>query len=500
MKKRMKALSAVALSACLLAGCGNSGGGTASQSAPSQESKAESTQSSDASQGESQASGETDFSGVTLTFAQDLPAEETANQLTDEIIKEWEAATGATIKFEKQPEDYRVWLTTQFTANQGPDVYTGIIYDLTSDYEAGYLYNFKDLYEQESPYDAGKAWKDTLPDSIRERMYMTENDVPGYPSSTSVVRIFYNKTLFDKVGAKVPETWSEFMDVCSKLKEGGDTPFAFPNASKEDLSWLWFNNSVCSQLNNDLVAKIDASGNGFIELNEMVKAFDEGTLDFTTDAVKASFDLMKEFSQYWTSDYNGLDQKTAIDMFIRGEVAMVQAMSTNLTSISANVGDSFEYGVMAIPVITAETSEYAMGKSVILGGQPDIIFAINKSCEADPKKLAAAIDFAQYMSSPDVQKKFAEGINRIPLSTSTQLPDRLSGFIITEEPLRLAYYTGVNSELRDFFCRGGQMYLEGSYDTAAFAQYVQDAFDTVFESVKAEKGWSADNNYGLDAN
>ena len=98
----------------------------------------------------------------------------------------------------------------------------------------------------------------------------------------------------------------------------------------------------CSQLNNDLVEKTDVSGNGFIELNEMVKAFDEGTLDFTSDSIKDSFDLMKDFSQYWTSDYNGLDQKTAIDMFIRGEVAMVQAMSTNLTAISANVGDSFE--------------------------------------------------------------------------------------------------------------------------------------------------------------
>jgi len=102
------------------------------------------------------------------------------------------------------------------------------------------------------------------------------------------------------------------------------------------------------------------------------------------------------------------------------------------------------------------------------------------------------------MSSPDVQRRFAEGINRIPLSTSTQLPDRLSGFIITEEPLRLAYYTGVNSELRDFFCRGGQMYLEGTYDTDAFAQYVQDSFKTVFDTIKAEKEWSADNNYGLD--
>ena len=32
----------------------------------------------------------------------------------------------------------------------------------------------------------GKAWKDTLPDYIRERMYLTADDVPGYPTATVV--------------------------------------------------------------------------------------------------------------------------------------------------------------------------------------------------------------------------------------------------------------------------------------------------------------------------
>lgn len=496
-KKLLAALLSASMIAAMLTGCGGQESTTPAQTGSTEEAQTEKTEEAQTGQTEETADG--DFSGVTLVFAQDLTnKDEKANTLTDEIIKEWEAKTGATVQFEKQPTDYRVWLTTQFTANQGPDVYTGILYDITSDYETGYLYNFKELYEQENPYDPGQPWKETLPESILERMYLTNGDIPGYPSSTSVVRIFYNKTLFDQVGAEVPETWEDFMDVCRKLKDGGITPFGFPNASKEDLSWLWFNNSVCGQLNNELVAKADVSGNGFIELNEMVKSFDEKALDFTTAPIKESFELMKEFSQYWTSDYNGLDQQTAIDMFIRGDVAMVQAMSTNLSSVSVNVGDSFEYGVMPIPVITNETSEYAMNKSVILGGQPDIIFAINKACESDPKKLAAAIDFAQYMSSAEVQKKFAEGIYRIPLSTKTELPESLSGFIITEEPLRMPYYTGVNNELRDFFCRGGQMYLEGSYDTEAFAGYVQESFATVFETIKAENDWSADNNYGLN--
>lgn len=242
---------------------------------------------------------------------------------------------------------------------------------------------------------------------------------------------------------------------------------------------------------------LDVSGNGYAELNEIVKGFDDGSLDFTSDRMKQSYELMKEFSQYWTSDYNGLDQTSAIDMFIRGEVAMVQAMSTNLTSIAANVGDSFEYGVIPIPVITTETSEYAMGQSVILGGQPDIIYGVNKALESDSAKLAAAIDFAQYMSSPEVQTKYMEAINRIPLATSTELPERLAGFIITEDSLRVPYYTGINGELRDFFCRGGQLYLEGSYSTDEFAQYVQESFSTVLEKIKIENDWNAENNYGL---
>ncbi len=441
-----------------------------------------------------------DFSGITLVFAQDLGTDETANNVTNEILQEYMDKTGVTIQFENQATeaDYVTWLTTQFTASQGPDVYSGLIYNMTNDYEAGYLYNFKDLYEQESPYDPGKPWKDTLPESILERMYITPDDVPGYPSATSVVRIFYNKTLFDAAGAKIPETWAEFMEACETLKAAGTIPFGFPNASQNDLSWLWFNNSVCSQLNSQMVEALDASGNGYVELNEMAKGFDEGTLDFTSDRMKKSYEMMKDFSRYWTSDYNGLDQASAIDMFIRGEVAMVQAMSTDLTKISAGVGDTFEYGVMPVPVITEETSEYAMGQSVILGGQPNIIYGVNKALESDPEKLAAAIDFAQYMSSPEVQTRYADTINRIPLATSNELPERLAGFIITEDALRVPYYTGVSGELRDFFCRGGQLYLEGSYDTDEYAQYVQESFATVFETIKVENGWSADNNYGLE--
>lgn len=435
---------------------------------------------------------------ITLVYAQGLGNDETENAVVNQVISDYEKKSGVKVEFQTTPfEDFRTWLTTQFSAGKGPDIYDGIIYDVSSDYSNGWLYNFVDLYEQESPYDPGKKWKDTLPESILERMYIKNDQVPGYPSSTSVVRIFYNIDLFKEAGAKVPENWAEFMDACKKLKDAGIVPFGFPNASIGDVCWLWFNNSIANQLNHDLVKELDESGNGFVELNEIVKGFDEGKVDFTSDGFQKSFELMKEFSQYWTSDFNGLNNQDALDMFIRGEVAMIQTMSTNLRKVEDGVGDSFKYEVMPVPVITDETAPNALGKSVVLGGQPDIIYCINKQLEKDDKKLEAAIDFVQYMASPEIQERFAKEIYRIPLSTSTKLPDNLSGFIITEEPLRIPFYTGINENLRNLFHRGGQQFLEGSLDNKQFGEIVNKAYGDVLGEIKTENNWSEENNYEI---
>lgn len=494
MKKLIASLLALTLAMSLLSGCKAVVDTPAPDPdpAPSAPSKVE-----DEASNIADVSNEKDFSGVTLTFATDIGSDANAVAATESIIAAYEQTTGVNIEFTNITDDYRTWLATQFSANKGPDVYNGILYDMTVDYETGYLINFNDLYEQESAYDPGRPWKDTLPESILERMYIAEDTVPGIPTTSQVVRIFYNADMFKDAGCEVPGTWAEYMEVCQKLKDKGYTPFGFPNASKSDLSWLWFCNSLSNQMNHALLADIDVSGNGYAELPEIVKAFKEGKLDFTAEPLKESYQLMKDFSQYWTSDYNGLDQATAYDMFMRGEVAMVQGMSTNMTTFAEGSGGAFEIGVMPVPEITSETSQYTYGQSVVLGGQPDIIYGINKSCEGDEKKLEAAIDFVQYLASPEIQLLLCEEIDRLPLSNSTELPEHLEGFIIIEDALRVAYYTGINNEWRDFFQRGGQQMLEGTMSLDDYCTYLNDSFDTVCDQLMAENGWTAENNYGL---
>lgn len=486
MKKVMSVLVSSLMLLALLAACGGSTSTSTSTAAGGTD---DSTPASAASEPSSEPAG----GGVTLTFAQEQVTDEESIAFLETLLEEYNQSSGNTVNFEGIPEaDYRTWLTTQFTAGTGPDVYTSILHDATSDYNKGWTMNFNELYEAESKYDAGQPWKDTLPESILERMYISpEKEVPGYPTSTSVVRIFCNASLFEAAGVDVPTTWAEFMDACTKLQEAGNVPFAFPNATIADLSWLWFNNSVSSQVNGGLLEKMDVSGNGYVELNEMCKAMEEGVWDFNVPELKAGYELMKEFSQYWSSDYNSLDRTAAVEMFLRGDAAMLQALSGDLRMIDEMA--EFDYVVIPVPVITTETTEYAQNQSVVLGGQPNIIYSINATLEG--AELDAAIDFVQWMSSPDIQARYAETIYRIPLATSVELPEKLEGFIITEDQLRLNYYAGINEQIRNYFHRAGQQYLEGSISVDEMCEILNQSYTEVLAQLAQENGWNAENDY-----
>ena len=121
-------------SSMLFAGCGE----PEQKEEPSSGNSAPATEEADEDAGggeETDATGSAggDFSGITLVFAQDLGTDETANNVTNEILQEYMDKTGVTIQFENQATeaDYVTWLTTQFTASQGPDVYSGLIYNMT---------------------------------------------------------------------------------------------------------------------------------------------------------------------------------------------------------------------------------------------------------------------------------------------------------------------------------------------------------------------------------
>lgn len=60
-------------------------------------------------------------------------------------------------------------------------------------------------------------------------------------SQTQPELIYYNKELFEQVGAEFPTTWTELMDVVGTFTEAGIAPFALAGASKwPELIWMQF--------------------------------------------------------------------------------------------------------------------------------------------------------------------------------------------------------------------------------------------------------------------
>lgn len=128
--------------------------------------------------------------------------------------------------FEKENPDIKVNMTsvpdagtvlkTRMLAGDSPDIVN--IYPQNMDFKewakAGY---FKDLSEE--PYLSNIV-------NDYEEKYAIDGKIYNVPLSANFYCIYYNKTKFDELGLKVPETWEEFKKLVEDIKAKGEVPFA----------------------------------------------------------------------------------------------------------------------------------------------------------------------------------------------------------------------------------------------------------------------------------
>lgn len=441
-----------------------------------------------------------DISGTTIRFASSSLKDEATQAVWDGILEKYKEQSGVTVEMENfENAEFRTWITTQHAANSAPEVFDMNYSWAWDDYEKGYLIDFNDYLDKENPYNDNKVLGDTMSDILMQQAKNPNNgSIPGIPGRVLGVKIIYNKTMLEDAGVtELPKTYTEFKEACQKLQEKGYVPFGFANAKVNDAHMNWWLHNFVSQMDESLRKEMDMNGDGFVTKNELVAATDKEMIDFTQAPYKNAIEILKDFSQYWNSDFNSTDQTGAVDLWLSGKVAMttVGSFQANLLKGLDDLG--FEYGLMQMPILTTDDYPEVTGKSLNNGGRLVDVYAITKN--TDEVKQAAAIDFVEYLLSPDVLNTLMDEFLVIPPLKDMEMSENLKGWLTTEteDVLRANYFGYATSkEFTDFQVLESQVYLTDDISIDEYTSELNTEWKNMCENAKLENGWSEENAYG----
>ena len=220
-----------------------------------------------------------------------------------------------------------------------------------------------------------------------------------FPYAPQAFMIFCNKNIFDDCGiSKYPETWTEFMDACEKIKAKGYTPVT--TDSNYATSWVGY--YMSRLMGNDEVAKLsnDPSAWSNPKVLEAAKAIEDM-------AKKGYFDPVIE-----TNTYPNAQQS----MVINEKIAMYINGTWLPNEVKDSTPDDFKWGSFAFPTVEGGVDDQTSGCYSSYG------IAINKDATEEEAKAAAA--FGVYVTTA-FDQKFSDMANAIPVGVDGVWPDSL---------------------------------------------------------------------------
>lgn len=230
--KKLSLLLVFVLLCTLLIGCGNnnqtSNNSQTSTGTPSENSSSE-TSNNSASSGTSNSSEDTlkvTDKDMTITLW-DIATEDPAKKIQEGAVNRF-MADYPNIKVEVthiQNDTYKQRLVIAMSSGMCPDMYMHWGGGPMNEYiESGFAVPITDLMNK---YCKVKF----LDAAIAQSSYKGEIYAVPY-GGLSGSGIFYNKTIFSKLGLEVPKTISQLEEVCEVLKKNGYIPFSLANQNK----------------------------------------------------------------------------------------------------------------------------------------------------------------------------------------------------------------------------------------------------------------------------
>jgi ABC-type glycerol-3-phosphate transport system substrate-binding protein len=361
-------------------------------------------------------------------------------------------------------------LETGFAGDTAPD-----IIQMKSGQRSTFATNLVDLREYlsgPSAYAEG-TWIDTFvggasafpPEDNGESanaLLFVPND--GNPEVFAGAMYLFNKRLIADAGLdpeSTPLTWREMFEWLEALS--GDSEVA-PIAGSSDVGLkvsqigYGFGEHYADLFFDPKFADPELSGDLFIDKIYVLANYDGGSAMPLTDLpyYPAMFALIKQHLSYYQESWTENSPETEALTFASGRAAMLQTTFWDYGTLTAALPESTfpdGFGLFRLPYFGADTLDYAVEKGWITAedaeaaapwvvdrpanvggaGRHEYGFSINEATAEDPDRLAAAIDFLQFMSSQDVQARYVETAQSLSPVEGVEIIEALTPFIV-EEP------------------------------------------------------------------
>ncbi len=308
-----------------------------------------------------------------------------------EAVAAYEAKTGNTVTIEWKGRDISTFIQAALDAKEQIDLFDTAYNTISKQYASSVL-NLEDMAAAVG-YDsyAVKA----LPAAVRG----WAGNLVCIPYQPYTSGVFYSKAAFDKAGITAePKTWTEFLDVCEKLKAAGYTPLA------QDDAYVRFTFGF------HLARYIGQSAISALAL--------EGNWAGTPQVLKAAQDIAALREKGYLSP-------TAPDVYPDGQnelgfetAAMVVGASYVLNEITQNTSCDLEWGMFNYPTVDGGSDPATIAN---VGAQALAIPAYSPNAQE-------AFDLIVMLTSGEYDVKIAQACSSIPADTrNTEWPTMLAG-------------------------------------------------------------------------
>lgn len=290
---------------------------------------------------------------------------------------------------------------TQLGAGNAPDIHVvypgnGSAMSMAQIAKANLL---ADLSDQE--------WTKKIPDNFKPA-FQSNGKTYIYSAGASVIGAIYNKKVFTDAGVtKLPTTWSEFLDVCEKIKQSGKVPVALGAQTQ------WITQLITYALVPSTVYAKDP---------DFDKKMADGSASFATSGWADAFEMYLDLQKrgYFNDNPNGTTFEQQTSMVATGEAGMaiqVSAVLPDFRKAATNADD-----LSMFPVPGADTAD---GVWIPAG------IVVGLGVSARSKNLDAAKAFIEFLGEQKNINAWAEAVACVPLvqDSSSKIDPVLDSFL-----------------------------------------------------------------------